>query len=151
MLDDTAATILRLLQQDGRISTAEIARRIGLAQSAVHERIRKLERQGVIRGYTARIDPVAVAAGTIAFVLVRTLGYGQAAEVGGALAELPEVQEVHHVAGEDGLLLKVRVADTAALWDLLRDRLPQVGVERTRTTIVLETIKESGEVPLKEA
>lgn len=149
MLDDLARKILGFLQEDGRVSTAEIARRIDLTQSAVHERIRKMEEAGVIRGYTATIDPAAVGAALVAFVLVRTPGHRQAVDAGMRLAELPEVQEVHHVAGEDGVLIKLKVADPAALWAWVRERLDDVrSLDGTRTMIVLETVKESSALPL---
>lgn len=144
MIDETDRTILTILQQNARTSNAEIARRVGLAPSAVFERIRRLEERAVIRGYHADVDPAAVDRGLIAFV---SIGAGERSfegTVGRALAALPAVQEVHHVAGDDCYLIKARVADIAALSALLRDgigAIPQV--RSTRTTIVLGTDKES--------
>ena len=149
MLDETDLNILRILQDNGRTSTAEIGRRLDLAQSTIYERIRDLERQGVIRGYTARLSPHSVGLDLVAFVLVRTAGRGQAVETGCRLAEIDEVQEVHHVAGEDCLLVKVRVRDTDALWRLFNERFESIEtIGTTRTTIVLETVKESAELGL---
>ncbi|HEX6050056.1 MAG TPA: Lrp/AsnC family transcriptional regulator [Gemmatimonadaceae bacterium] len=149
MIDETSLAILDLLQGDARISNAEIARRVGLAPSAVFERIRKLEERGALRGYTASIDPSAVDRGLLAFVLVRSEERGGARQTEAALVAMPEVQEVHHVAGEDCFLLKVRVRDTTTLNDLLSDRIGALeGVRSTRTTIVLRTAKETSMIPI---
>ena len=100
MIDETSLSILDLLQGDARISNAEIARRVGLAPSAVFERIRKLEERGALRGYTASVDPSVVDRALLAFVLVRSDERGGARQTEAALVAMPEVQEVHHVAGE---------------------------------------------------
>src|SRR4029078_1365118 len=100
MIDDTDRQILTILQQNARTSNAQIAREIGMAPSAILERIRKLETSGVIRGYEARIDPEAVGLGLLAFVFVGSndvVGEVTTAEI---LSQIPEVQEVHHIAGE---------------------------------------------------
>ena len=149
MIDGHDRQILVILQENARISNAEIARRMGMAPSAVYERIRKLEERGVLGGYTARVDPKAADLGLLAYIFVRSddsAGEDDAAQV---LAALPEVQEVHHVAGEDCFLVKVRTRDTDALGALLRDRVKSIpSVRATRTTIVLDTIKESAMLPL---
>lgn len=149
MIDDTDRTILTILQQNARTSNAAIARQVGLAPSAVFERIKRLEERGVIRGYQADIDPAAVGLGLIAFVSIRAGERSFEGAVGRALAAIPAVQEVHHVAGDDCYLVKARVADIAALSALLRDdigAIPQV--QSTRTTIVLGTEKERAGVVL---
>ncbi len=152
MIDNIDDRILTILQQDARTSNAEIARRIGMAPSAVFERIRKLEERGVITGYFARIDPRARGLGLLAFVFVRASERGGEPETRTRLAELAEVQEVHHVAGEDCFLVKVRAADTESLGRLLRDRIGAIEtVHGTRTTIVLETVKETTELPSLDA
>jgi Lrp/AsnC family leucine-responsive transcriptional regulator len=144
MLDTTDRAILALLQANARISNADIARRLTMAPSAILDRIRKLERRGIIQGYTARIDPAAVGLGLTAFVLIRTEERVGRGAIGDALARIPEVLEVHHVAGEDCYLVKVRVPDTEGLGRLLRERFGRLkGVRNTRTTIVLTTVKES--------
>ncbi len=149
MMDDTDRTILTILQRDGRIANAEIARQIGMAPSAILERVRKLEERGVIRDYTARVDPAALGHGLLAFVLVRTADTCRQDRTGPALAELPEVQEVHHIAGDDCFLIKVRARDTEDLGRLLRERLGALdSVKNTRTTVVLETLKESTLIPV---
>jgi Lrp/AsnC family transcriptional regulator, leucine-responsive regulatory protein len=149
MIDDIDAKILTILQQDARSSSAEIARQIGMAPSAIHERMRKLEARGVVEGYEARVNPDALGLGLTAFVFVRAnerVGEGVAGE---RLAALPEVQEVHHVAGEDCYLVKVRVADTHALGRLLREAFGTLDtVTSTRSTIVLSTLKETANLPI---
>jgi len=148
-LDDTDLQILDALQENARISNAEIARRLGMAPSAILERIRKLETRGVIRGYRAQIDPLAVGRGLLAYVFVRVDERLGESLTGGRLAELPGVLEVHHIAGEDCYLAKVRAGDTASLGRLLRERLGSIPtVHSTRTTIVLETVKETARLPL---
>ena len=149
MIDETTRDILTNLQDDARMSNAELARRVGLAPSAVFERLRKLEERGTIRGYSVSIDPESVALALLAFVFVRSDERLGAPQTESALAAMPEVQEVHHVAGEDCFLIKVRVRDTAALSDLLDNRIGALEhVRSTRTTIVLKTAKESGALPI---
>ena len=148
MIDGTDGRILTILQNDARISNAEIARQIGRAPSAVLERIRKLEDRGVIRGYRTEIDPHAVEFGLTVFVTVKTTECGSDAEE--ALAAIPEVLEVHDVAGEDCFMLKIRTKDTDALGRLLREKIKTIpSVSGTRTTVVLETYKETNALPLE--
>ena len=138
-----------IMQSNARISNAEIARQVGMAPSGILERIRKLEGRGTIRGYEARLDPKQVGAGLLAFVFVRAEERVGDAEAGELLAQIPEVQEVHHVAGEDCYLVKVRAESTEALGRLLREGFGAIGsVRATRTTIVLNTVKETGTLPL---
>ena len=151
MNDDIDGKILAMLQDDARVSNAEIARRLGMAPSAILERIRKLESRGAVLGYEARLNPRTVNAGLLAFIFVRTESVCGAQEVGLALAAIPEAQEVHNVAGEDCYLVKARVADPEALGRLLRERIGVIpSVRSTRSTIVLETLKETSRLPLAE-
>lgn len=149
-LDVVDLKLLVMLQENARISQADMARSIGLAPSAVLERLRKLESRGVVVGYAAIVAPRAVDLGQLAFVAVRVSGTGDQEEHAGArLAAVPEVLEVHHVAGEDCYLLKVRTSDAQHLGRLLKQRLGRVpGVVSTRTTVVLETVKETMRLPL---
>lgn len=149
-IDDIDRRILSTLQDNARMSTAEIARRIDLAASAVHERIRKLEARGVIRGYGARIDPAALSLEQTAFLFIKTSD--RVGDLGTAeeLAKIPQVLEVHHIAGEDCLLLKVKAASNQDLGRLLRDKMGRIpGVVSSRTTIVLTTVKETAVLPLR--
>lgn len=142
-LDDVDLEIVRALASEGRITVTSLAQRVGLSGPSVHERLRRLESAGVIRGYAAVIDPQTVGAGVAAFVAMN-LGPGlpERANVDAALASDPSVLEVHEVAGEDCLLLKLRVGspeDLSATVTRLRQISPQVS---TRTTVVLRTVLE---------
>ena len=151
MIDEIDATILDLLQENARISQAEVARAVGLAPSAVLERIRKLESRGVIRGYAALVDPHALGQSMLAFVAVRREQAPGDDSVASALAQCPEVLELHHVAGDDCYLLKVRARDAEHVGQLLRHRFGRIpGVRSTRTTIVLETVKETPRLPVRD-
>jgi Lrp/AsnC family transcriptional regulator, leucine-responsive regulatory protein len=148
MIDGIDLQILNIMQADARIANAEISRQIGLAPSAVLERVRKLEESGVIRGYATEVDAAQVGFGLTAFVFVRTRSCGA---IDSMLAAIPEVLEVHDVAGEDCYLLKVRAKDTEELGNLLRDKLkPIPEIISTRTTVVLKTIKETIALPVTE-
>jgi Lrp/AsnC family leucine-responsive transcriptional regulator len=148
-MDERDEKILSILQSDGRASYAAIARQLGLTPSAVLERIRKLERSGVIRGYSARLDPSALGLGLLAFVFVQADERLTDTSTADQLAAIPEVLEIHHVAGEDCYLVKVRCASPAALAGLLREKFGAIeSVRRTRSTIVLSTRKESGDLPV---
>src|SRR6185369_7700503 len=152
MIDETDGIILDLLQENARISQADIARVVGLAPSAVLERIRKLEARGVIRGYTALLDPHTLDQSMLAFIAVRSEQAPGDDSVSRALAACPEVLELHHVAGDDCYLLKVRARDAEHIGQLLRHRFGRIpGVRSTRTTIVLETVKETPRLPVRAA
>jgi len=144
MIDEIDTRILTILHKNARTPNSEIARKIGMAPSAILERIRKLEEKGVIRGYTVSLDPAALDLATLAYILVRTRDGCWQGDTGEKLAAFPEVEEVHHIAGEDCFLIKVRAKDTNALGALLRDRFTEIdSIGATRTTIVLETVKEA--------
>ena len=143
-IDDVDVRILALLQENARIAQTEIARAVGLAPSAVLERIRKLEARGAIKGYVALVDPHVIDQRQLAFVAVRTSVVGEEERaVAARLAAIPEVMEVHYVAGDDCLLLKVRARDAEHIGQLLQNQVSAVpGVRSTRTTIVLGSVKE---------
>lgn len=149
-IDAIDAHLLTILQDNARMSQADMARAVGLAPSAVLERLRKLEARGIVTGFSALLSPRAVGLPQLAFVAVRVSGTGEQEEQAGArLAAVPEVLEVHHVAGEDCYLLKVRTRDAQHLGTLLRQRLGRIpGVVSTRTTVVLETVKETVRLPI---
>jgi Lrp/AsnC family leucine-responsive transcriptional regulator len=151
-LDDTDRRLLRHLRSDGRASTSEVGRALGLAQSSIHQRLRKLKERGLIARFAPELSPRALGLGVLAFVLVRTGGQQAARRVGDQLAAIDEVLEVHHVAGEDCLLIKVRVASNAALWELFEQRFERIeGIVSKRTRIVLESVKETFDLPLGDA
>ena len=142
-LDGTDRQILTLVQKDSSLAQAEIGKRVGLSTAAVHERVKKLEAAGVIKRWTAVVDPKAVGAQVCAFVEVFfehprfEKGFIERAK------KLDAVLECHHITGEFSLLLKVRVADMPALQELLLERLSShEGVRQTRTVMVLSTVKE---------
>lgn len=150
MIDGTDREILSIVRGNARVSNVEIARKVGMAPSAVLERIRKLESKGVITGYEARLSPKALGLGLLAFVFVRAEDRLGSTTTGEALALIPEVLEVHHIAGEDCFLAKVRTADTESLGRLLREGFGAISTIRsTRTTIVMNSIKETAQLPLE--
>ena len=150
MFDDIDTKILTIIQDNARVTNVEIARQVGMVPSAVLDRLRKLETRGIIQGYETRLDPRGVGMGLLAFVFVRTNERLGEPETAGELARIPEVLEVHHVAGEDCYLVKVRVADTDALGSLLREKFGAIPTIRsTRTTIVLATVKETMRIPVQ--
>lgn len=151
-IDPVDTRIIDALQRNGRVAQVEIAREVGLAPSAVLERMRKLEARGVIRGYSALVSPKAVGLGMLAFVAVRTTEVAGEEKVGQDLARVSEVLEVHHVAGDDCFLVKVRARDAEHLGELLKTSIGRIsGVRSTRTTIVLGSLKESVQLPLTQA
>ena len=141
-LSATDRSIIEILQGEGRMTYAEIGSRVGVSATAAHERIKKLEARGVITGYQAAIDPALVGAGVTAFIFV-----SQQAGPRGTMEELfedmPWVQECHHVAGEETLLLKVRAESMPALEHLVWEIRALESVERTRTVVVLATVFEN--------
>lgn len=149
MIDGIDRTILAILQENGRVTNAEIARQVGMAPSAILERVRKLEERGVIDGYTVRLNPDKLCCGLLAYILVRTDERVWQCKSGDALKDIAEVQEIHHVAGEDCFLVKVRTKNTEALATLLRDEFGAIeSIRSTRTTIVLNSVKETNVLPL---
>jgi Lrp/AsnC family leucine-responsive transcriptional regulator len=147
MLDDTDRKLLSALQREARTRYVDLGAAVHLSAPAVHERVKKLERQGVIRHYTVDVDPNALGAGICAFVRVNTV-HLPCAELASALRPFPEVEECHSVAGEDSILIKVRTSTPAALEDLL-ERIKQIpGVERTLTSVALVSFFERGPSPL---
>lgn len=148
MLDPIDRRILALLQENARISNADIAREVDMAPSAILERIKKLEQKGIVTGYEARFAAKKLGRGLTAFVFVRTEEKGGVTKTGSKLAALPEVQEVHQVAGEDCYLVKLRVRDTDDLGRILGVLKAIPGIQGTRTTIVLGTLKETARIDL---
>lgn len=149
IIDDMDRKILKILQDNARTPNSEIAEKIGMAPSATYERVRKLERKGIIKGYEVRLDSEKLGAGLIAFVAVKTGELAGEALAGPDLVKIPEVQEVYNVAGEDCYFLKVRARNTSDLNRLIREKIGRVqSVKSTRTTIVLEIHKETSRIVL---
>ena len=148
-MDNTDLQILQILQKKARIPNVDVARMVGMAPSAVLERIRKLEKQGVIDGYEVRLNPEEFKRNMVAFVSVKTRQNKSDIDTGKELSKMQEVQEVHFVSGEDCFLIKVRVFDTKELNRLLKDKILTIKtVASTRTTVVLSTYKETSRIPL---
>lgn len=149
MIDETSLKILKILQEKARIPNVEVARQVGLVPSAVLERIRKLEKQGYIDGYEVRLNPQRFKRSLVAFIQVTiepAIDYDEIAE---SLLGIDGIQEIHQVAGNDGFLLKVRVADTGELGRLLSEQVGNItGIKATQTMIVMSTQKETARIPI---
>lgn len=114
-LDGTDLRILQILQGDGRRPYAEIGAEVGISGPSAHERVKKLEGRGVIRGYAAVVDPTAVRLRTLAFTWVTQAPGTVTKDLTGQFAAIPEIEECHHVAGEADYLLKIRARDPSDL------------------------------------
>jgi Lrp/AsnC family leucine-responsive transcriptional regulator len=138
VLDDRDLEIIAALQEDARATYADIGRRVGLAASSVHDRVRKLEQMGAIRAYRAEVDAEKLGLFVTAFIAVSPLEASQPDDLPDRVLDLPEVEDCYSVAGEANYILKVRTRTTSDLEDLIR-RLREKGEVQTRTTIVLST------------
>jgi Lrp/AsnC family leucine-responsive transcriptional regulator len=151
-MDEISFKILKILQEKARVPNIEVARQVGMAPSGVLERVRKLEKEGIIDGYEVRLNPTRFDRGLVAFVFIRLQAGSDQSNFGKALSAIADVQEVHYVAGEDGFMVKVRVSDPAQLERVRREKiaaLPQV--RSTRTVIALHTYKETARIPLDDS
>lgn len=149
MIDEISLKILKILQNKARIPNVEVARKIGMAPSAVLERIRKLEKQGFIDGYEVRLNPRRFQRSLVGFVRVALDQSIQGNSVAEKLALIDEIQEVHFITGDDGYLIKVRVAGPDELDRLVRNQIRSIeGVRATQTSVVLSTVKETARIPI---
>lgn len=137
-LEDTDRSIVRALTEDGRLSYTDLAERVGLSVSAVHQRVRRLEQRGVIRGYRVDLDADALELPLTAFVSIKPIDPSAPDDAPARLAHLKAVEACHSVAGDESYILKVRVGDPAALESLLQEIRAEANVS-TRTTVVLST------------
>lgn len=151
-LDAIDKKILEILQEEGRITNNELARRVGLTTTPTLERVRRLEREGIIEGYQARINKKAVDKGLTVFVTV-TLSIHQLKlleEFTSAVQAIPEILACYNTTGEGDFLLKIVVKDTQDYEHLLRTKLATLpDVQRVHTSIVLSTIKEQSNIPIR--
>lgn len=148
-LDEIDLQILSLKQADASVSNADLARQIGMAPSAALERVKKLEQKGVIQQYTARLNADLLGLRLLAFVFIKSSEGPGNATVAKQLAKIPDVLELHHIAGDDCYLLKVRASDPQSLIRLMREKMGKIpGILSTKTTIVLETLKETNQLPV---
>jgi Lrp/AsnC family leucine-responsive transcriptional regulator len=150
-MDDIDRSLIRALRRDARASWVELGRAVGLSGPSVTDRVARLERDGVITGYHAAVDPVALGRSVAALVGVHLSDTSDQDAVTRALQRVEEVEDCWFVAGDESFLLKVRVHDVPALESTL-SRLRSIrGIARTRTTVVLSTKWEgrvAGEPPL---
>ena len=142
-IDTLDRKILDILLRAATTPKAEISRLLGIAASAVFERIRRLEATGVICRYETRLDPRQLGYGTLAYIAITERKPTEGANTGELLAAVSGVEEVHKIAGQDCFLIKIRARDTEALGLILDHEInPIASVAGTATTIVLRTIKE---------
>lgn len=139
ILDTIDKKILYLLQNNARMSNVDISREVKLAPSVTLSRIRKLEEKGIIAGYSAKLNPHAVGVDMLAFVLIKVAGDK---DIESSLVDIPGVQEVHNVAGDDCYLIKIRTQNTESLSLLLKEKIRGESIS-TKTIIVLNTLKET--------
>ena len=151
MIDDIDRQIVSLLQEDARLSNAALAEAVGLTVSTVHERVKKLEKKGIIRGYVAIVDAEALGKPIMAFIrlTVGTTPDGYITSKNDVLSLCttePDVLECHNVAGEDCYILKVRATSPKDLEKLIERIRCNAHVSRSITNIVLSTFKESSKI-----
>jgi Lrp/AsnC family leucine-responsive transcriptional regulator len=132
-----------------RTSWADLGALSGLSAPAAADRVRRLEEKGVIKGYFATIDPESIGVGMAALISVSLAHTASRSEFLALILHLPEVLECHHVAGEEDFILKVRCKGTRDLERLISEEIKSVsGISRTRTTVILSTVKETSILPL---
>jgi Lrp/AsnC family transcriptional regulator, leucine-responsive regulatory protein len=135
---DVDRALLAALARDGRASYTELADKVGLSVSAVHQRVRRLEQRGLITGYHAKLDARSLGLGLTAFVAITPTDATSPDDAPSLLEHLPEIEACHSVAGVESYLLKVRTSSPDALEALLRT-IRQTADVTTRTTVVLST------------
>ena len=150
-LDRTDRKILKALQADGRIATVDLAEKVGLSPTSTSDRVKRLQREGFIAGYGARLDPHRLGLGLLVFVEVSLdkTTPDVFEKFAAAVRRAPEVLECHMVAGGFDYLVKTRVADMAAYRRFLGETLLALpGVKETRTYAVMEEVKSDGVLPV---
>jgi len=148
-MDETDARILDLLQRDGRGSYAEVGQAVGMSGPSAHERVKKLESRGVIRGYAALVDPTQLGYAVLAFIFIKQVPGTISTDLTGNFAEIEEIEECHHLAGEADYLLKVRATDTRHLERVLHAIQAMPHVFTTETQIVFSSAFERRPLRLK--
>lgn len=147
-LSQTDARILGILQGDGRRSYAELGSELGMAGPSAHERVKKLESRGVIRGYRAIVDPAAVGLGVLAFTWVTQAPGTISTDITPAFAAIAEIEECHYIAGEADYILKIRARDMEHLGEVVRRIQTTQHVFSTETDVVFNTGFEGRALPL---
>lgn len=147
-LDAVDTRLLALLQEDGRRSFADLGAEVGLSAPSVHERVKKLEARGVIRRYAALVDAPAAGVPLLAFVWLTQAPGTAGADLTSAFAEIAEIEECHHIAGEADYLLKIRARDTAHLERVVLALQTTEHVFTTETSVVFSSAFERRPLPL---
>ncbi|MDR3566190.1 MAG: Lrp/AsnC family transcriptional regulator [Negativicutes bacterium] len=151
MLDGIDLKAIARLMVQGRTTWAELGEVLGLSAPAAADRVHKLEKQGVIKGYAAMVDPETLGYGLAAFITVSLEKPEHRRAFLAKVQNTPEIQECHHVAGDGDYILKVRCTGTRQLEWLVSEELKAVpGLTRTRTTVILSTTKESPALPVRQ-
>ncbi|HEY9644262.1 MAG TPA: Lrp/AsnC family transcriptional regulator [Coleofasciculaceae cyanobacterium] len=148
-LDEIDFKVLQHLMAEGRITWSELANRLDLSTPAAGDRVRRLQERQVIKGFAALVDPAAIGCHLTAFIAVTLEHPRHRADFLQKIHDLVEIQECHHVTGDDDYLLKIRCHTTQALEYLISEELKSIpGVLKTRTMIALSTVKETPVLPL---
>lgn len=147
-LSQTDARLLGILQGDGRRSYADLGAELGMAGPSAHERVKKLESRGVIRGYRAVVDPNAVGLGVLAFTWVTQAPGTISKDLTPAFVDIAEIEECHYIAGEADYILKIRARDMEHLGEVVRRIQTTEHVFSTETDVVFSTGFEGRPLPL---
>ena len=150
-LDDIDKKVLNLLQDNGRITNAQLAKEVGISPPPTLDRVRKLEKNGYIQKYVALVDPKKLDRGTMAFVSVSLRLHQKDAiqEFVNEIQKIPEVLECHHITGEEDYLLKVVIKDIEHYKQFLLDKLTQFdGISKIKTSFIMNTLKQETRIPV---
>jgi len=133
------ARILEVLQRDGRRPYADLGAEVGMSGPSAHERVKKLEARGVIQGYAAIVDPVAIGYDILAFSWITQAPGTTSTDLTDSFGSIPEIEECHHITGEADYLIKVRARDTRDLERVMRAVQATPNVFQTETDVVLSS------------
>jgi Lrp/AsnC family leucine-responsive transcriptional regulator len=147
-LSDNDLRVLGILQVRGRRSYADLGADLGMAAPSVHERVKKLEARGVIRGYVADVDPAALGLSVLAFTWVRQAPGHVSTDLTPEFAAIDEIEECHHIAGEADYLLKIRARDMEHLGSIVRRIQVTTDVFSTETDVAFATGFERRPLPV---
>lgn len=143
-VDSTDYKILKILSEQGKIQNVDLAKKIYIAPSAALNRVKKLEKNGIIQSYHAKLNDEALDRSFVTFISVKTNGQSTAKKIGAELSKIQEIQEVFQTAGEYCFLIKLRTRGSKELGQLLNDKISSVpGIGGTSTIIALSTFKEN--------
>lgn len=148
-MDSNDLKVIKRLMEQARTTWAELGTLLGLSAPAAAERVRKLEELGVIKGYSALINPEEIGCGLAALISVTLERPEQKKEFLTKVNNLPEILECHHIAGAEDYILKVRCSGTRDLERLISEEIKSLSGTRTRTTVILSTVKETPILPIK--